>query len=383
MKLICIKYFLFTFIAGLLTFLASCNSFRRYDDAIRIKETSSSKYYQLPGKNGLRDGGTLRGTAVGVIIESFPDSCPIDDSTKWMCSRYLVFLDEKSPEEKELFEKIPLDDIELVSSLFTPVQNKYGNINLFENYNNPDRLKSLREVPVDSIQRDTCCPCSCQPWGIDLGFDLDLSLKCPERTFRSFFLELRGAYAVYSDFSSQTTKIGRDAWPLEIAAGLRFGGMKEWGLGLAFSSGTKSYNSFKAVDLARPVILLHGRYQSPRNNLLGLCMLPFIYGQFGIALDKLSFSLFDFNFNTKCVNCKKVIEDLSAKNLIPGLDLSLPLSFGIGAGLDFPIASFMDLSFDAGFRSLAFGESMVAAGFDNVPSMRRINMLIFRFGLTF
>lgn len=369
-------------ILSVLTALASCSGIQRYDDAIRIKEEAAKKYYKNPATDELRDGRTLKGTVMRMQVVSIPDTCPITDKTSFTNTASAIFLDEDSPDGSGNFELIPLEDIESVGRMFDMPENKYGNINYFENYNNPDRMRSLREVPVDTIMVDTCCPCKCIPFDLDIDLDLAFNLQCIERNFLWFFLEVRGGYAVYNDNIDLFTLEARESFPFEIAWGARFGGKKEWGLGMAFSSGVKSYNAFKAVDLLRPVILLHGRYQSPNDKFLGLCMRPFAYAQFGVTIDKLSISLFDFNFNTKCDDCKRYLEGLEESGQLPGIDFSMPLSFGIGAGFEIPIIPLMDLSVDIGFRSLAFGEAAIIAGFDNVPSMRRVNMMIFRFGFT-
>lgn len=363
-----------------LIILSACSSLQRHEDAIRIKNENIEEYYKKPGDKGFREGSVLNGTVVNVIVKAVPDSCPATEETKRSYEKSIVFLDQSLEDEDENYELIPYEHIVPVSSLFEMPDNGFGNINKFENYNDAALFKGLREVPVDSIEIDTCCPCKCKPWDLSIGLDLDLdlSLSCVVRDFYSIFLELRGAYAVYTDIESRGVSIGRDAWPFEISTGVRFGGNKEWGLGITYSSGVKSYNSFKAEDILRAVILLHGRWQSPKDKFIGLCMRPFVYADFGMAIDKLSLNLFDFNFNSDCENCKRVIEDLN----VPGLDISTPLSYGIGAGFDIPIAPFLDISVDMGWRSLAFGEALQVAGFDNVPSLRRVNMFLFRFGLT-
>ncbi len=367
-------------IVGFITVLSSCSNFQRHDDALRIKDEAAKKYYRHPTEEFMRDGSTLHGTVVKVQVTSIPDSCPVTPETHFTKKTSVVFLDHKAKAKPENFEIIPIEDVQLISDLFDMPRNDYNNINIFENFNSPDEMRPAREVPVDTIEIDTCCPCNCVPWELSLA--LDLNLKCVERNFKWYFLEVRGAYAMYSDFYSLTDERGRDSYPFEIAAGVRLGENKEWGVGAAFTTGIKTYNSFKSLDYTRPVIMLHGRWQSSKDKFMGLCMRPFLYGQFGFSIDKLSMSLMDFNFNTGCDNCKKYLKGLENNGQLPGVDFSVPLSFGIGAGIDIPIVEDLDLSFDLGFRSIAFGEAVAIAGFDNVPSNRRVNMMIMRFGFT-
>ncbi|MGB9913010.1 MAG: hypothetical protein ACPLRO_06540, partial [Candidatus Kapaibacteriota bacterium] len=90
------------------------------------------------------------------------------------------------------------------------------------------------------------------------------------------------------------------------------------------------------------------------------------------------FSLDLFKLNLSKSNCR---EKISAS--APYLDVkTLPLTFTIGAGVDFPISSYVDISVDAGWRSYAFGESQALLGFSNVPSYRRINIFFIRTGIT-
>jgi hypothetical protein len=373
------KYLYLLLLPLLLLLISGCSTIKRYDDAVRIKEGDASKYLITPGTKEIRDGRTLHGTVVNVLITMQPDTCPATLAKKMISDTSVVFLDKDSPNQPDFLQTIPLSDIELIRTLYKMPVNQYDNINVFENFNNPDYLRSLRDVPVETNDVDPCDPCNCRQFSLDFDFNI----HCIKRNYSWLFVELRGGYSVYTDYSSMTALIGRDAWQGEVAAGVRFGGMKEWGLGIAVNSGIKAYNAFKGQDYLRPTVLLHARYQSPNDKFLGLCMKPFVYVQFGMPVDALSITLFKFNFSTGCENCKKYIEGLSSLGLLPGIDFSLPLSYGIGFGFDLPVTPFLDLSFDAGLRSFAFGESAAVAGFENVPSMRRINMFIMRFGVTY
>ncbi|MFP4370177.1 MAG: hypothetical protein ACLFR2_11400 [Candidatus Kapaibacterium sp.] len=364
--------------------LGSCTSIKRHDDAVRIKPDSFGKYLVHPETGELRDGTTLKGTVLGLEVVSKPDSCPVVETTPYSRDTYILFLDEKAEAEKKNIERIEIDDIELVGQMFDQEKNQYNNINLFENYNDPTEMRGLRAVSVDSLMIDTCNPCNCTPWsfGMDLDLSLALNIKCPEREFGMFFLELRGGYALYSDFRTVNDETGIDSYFGEIATGFRFGDKRQWGLGLAYFSGVPMHNSYTSKLVNRPVALFHGRYSHPEEKFLGLCARPYYYGQFGISIDELSIDLMEFKYSTGCENCKEYIKELGADGVVPEIDLSLPISFGLGAGLEIPVNKYADLAIDMGFRSIAFGEAAPIAGFSNVPTNRRIYMFLFRLGLT-
>ena len=94
---------------------------------------------------------------------------------------------------------------------------------------------------------------------------------------------------------------------------------------------------------------------------LACCIVPFLYGQFGLTVDGLSLNLFK---TVTCTDCKSKVN-------LPGLDLSLPLSYTIGTGIDFPILPFMDISMDIAFRSIGFGESQVLGGFSKMSFIKK------------
>ena len=376
-----IKYiYISLIIFGLSLLLSSCSSFNRYDDAVRIKSDSAYKYIQNPVTKELRQGSTLRGTVLKVNVVSVPNSCPVTDTTGFTSDTTILFLDKDLDPKPENYEKVPIEDIVLISDVVDLEPNEYNNINLFENFNDPQRLRNVREVPVNSIIIDTCCVCSCIPWDYDLNFNINLN--CPKRDFFWWFIAPRAGYAVYMDLSNLSTEVARTSYMFELTSGVRFGGKKEWAVGLTYSTGIKAFDSFKAEDVLRPVVLLYGRYQSPSESFLGQCIRPYIFGEFGMTIDELSIALPRFQLSESCRNCRKFIEGLKADGLLPEVDLGLPISFSIGAGIDIPFSKYFDLSFDIAFRSLGVGESVEAVGFENIPSLRRINMMIVRMGFT-
>lgn len=345
----------------LLMVLASCSSIDRKDDAIRIKKNKELYYSQRKdnSKNVFkRDGTTLRGTVLKVIQETKPNSCPLEDTTTFANNYFVLFLDAQAGSLDEI-ERIPIEHIELIGQkpeLRDKLKNRYDNINWFENYNDPLDPRAVREVPVDSLFRDTCQDCNCNP------LSLALELNCPDCEYKNYFVELRGAYAVYNDKNSDGLPVGRDAYYAEIATGYRW---NNWGFGIMASTGVPVYNSKTGLDLYRPLMLLHGRYQFEKT----LCMVPFVYSQFGFTLDVESLDLFSASA------CE--LPDVSLPNVC------LPISYGFGVGLDIPLPScIFDLSLDLGYKSVLVGETFNLPLFNNVSDSRRINMLVFRLGIT-
>lgn len=361
---------------ALAAFAASCSSFQRQDDAVRIKPDKAEKYDILFDTDssviGTRNGNTLRGTVIGILKKTYANDCPADEFTKYTTRDYVLFLDSLS-EDVENIEQIPLEDVELIGTKLPDLpENDYGNINWFENFNNPLDPRNIREVRVDSVYIDTCSVdyCDCAPLSVNVRYpELNLRLECPDCDYSWYFLELRGGYAVYDDVNPDKLTIGRDGYLGEAAFGARFG---RYGLGLAVSSGVPIYNSLTEGDIYRPVTMLHGRYHFDKI----ACMIPFAYGQFGMSIDEFSLDLFKVSV---CDGCKSNIEVEP-----PNADISIPVSWGFGIGLDIPnYTCLFDLSFDLGFRSLAVGQPMVFGGFANLPTKRRINMLVLRMGITF
>jgi hypothetical protein len=159
-----------------------------------------------------------------------------------------------------------------------------------------------------------------------------------------------------------------------VAFGARFGNKKQWGLGLALNYGIKLYNSYTSEDIARPAAMIHGRWQSTSDKFLGFCMKPFFYGQLGLSIDNLSMDLTRFFFNRECQDRMSVY--------LPLINLTLPISAGIGAGFDIPVSPVTDISVDIGFRSVSFGETILVGGL-LAPTGRNVNMFVVRAGITF
>jgi hypothetical protein len=381
-----------TLAAVMLAALAAsgCSSAKRFNDAVRIRPEKEAAYQRTPGTNEPRDGRTLRGMVVEVQIAPRPTAPEKIDTA-------FLFLDARLPDKNRNYERIPIDDVERVASLFTlPPDTLYNNINVVESFNTTEQLPTLRTVPVrdftpylaarsegDGGKSRPNDDCGCLPLDLSIPFP---EFECPHRDYAWYFVELRAVYSAYNDKPARNTEQGKETYLGEVAAGFRFGAADEWGVGLMYSSGIGSYDAYDAAEVRRPLVLLHARYQAPGpiTNILGICMKPFVYGEFGATIDKATLNLMKLNLSstTECGECGEMINDLNASGELGNLDLSMPLSFGLGLGVDIPAASFMDISADIGWRSIGLGENAQLGGWV-VPSLRRINTFFLRAGLTF
>lgn len=382
-----IKLLLFlTFIFIISLLIQSCATPKpHYDDAVRIKKAFERQYDVNPFTKEPRNGSSLRGKVLGISIITQPDSCPIKPTTEYIISQYVMFIDSTATNDSQI-EKIPLNCVELIGYKLDPDDKDFGKINLFEDYQNPLKPDRYRFVKIDSTFIDTCSDCGCNKLDITLP---NIRFKCPKRNCGWYFLELRGAYSIYNDVKIANTTIGRDNISAEIAAGFHFGKTKKFGLGVAISNGIKAYDSKQSIDLTRPSVMLHLRYDflsrcakqgalSQKKNIFrSACLSPFVYGQIGGMVDTATINLFKLNFSADCKN------KLTVNGELPGFDLSIPISYTLGAGVDIPLVSWLDLSADISFRSYAVGEMTELLGYTNVPVKRTINMLVFRFGVTF
>ncbi|MDB5036014.1 MAG: hypothetical protein JWQ98_3255 [Chlorobi bacterium] len=377
---ICRSFLPILLLAGCALIVAACSTAKRYDDAVRITPAKEGRYNRAPNTTTLRDGRTLRGMVKEIRITNHRDKEGKIDTTGRLDTTF-VFVATGAEDRKQNYEMIPYADIEPVDSAFDMV----------EFWNPVIGSPDIRKVPVktyivpagggtgDGKQPD----CGCQPLSVE--FELP-EITCPDRRYQFYFAELRAVYGAYRDKQSQEIIIGKDAIFGEAALGLRFGAADEWGIGVAYTSGLPAFNSTDGTLHQHPAVLLHARYQTPGpvTNVLGFCMKPFIYGDIGGSVDDVTINLFKFNFSSKttCEKCGESITQLAASGQLGDVDLSVPITYGLGIGVDFPIASFMDLSADAGWRSASFGETANLGGII-LPSQRRLNAFYFRLGLTF
>jgi len=361
---------------------SSSRSLQRTNDAVRIRPDRDASYRRVPATGEPRDGRTLRGTAVEIQIAPRASDPGRIDTT-------LIFLDATLENRRENYERIPIGDVERIADLMQlPPDSAYGNLNVVESFNTTEQIPELRRLPVRDYTpflggNGNNQDCGCLPLDFSIPFP---ELECPQRSYQWYFAELRGVYSTFTDRPTRTAEQGRESYLGEIAAGVRFGGMDEWGLGIAYSSGINSYDSYTGGEVLRPMALLHLRYQwpGPITNMLGICMKPFAYAQGGATIDHATVNLMKFNLSSteRCGECGEMVRDLEASGQLGDVDLSMPVTFGLGIGVDIPIASFMDVSTDIGWRSIGLGENADLGGW-RVPSLRRINMFYLRAGVTF
>lgn len=340
--------------------LSSCSSIDRKDDAVRIKRNIDNKYNvrkDSKGNQHYRNGTTLNGTVLKVLQETTPNSCPVMDTTTYKSRYFVIFLDSLAESMDEI-EKIPIEDVELIGqsdALSSKINNKYNNINWFENFNNPLDPRSIREVPVDSIYFSNCpgeMDCNCNP--------LSIALQCPDCKYKGYFVEIRGCYAVYDDRGANNQVISRENYYAEIAFGYRW---DNFGLGLMLSSGIPIYNLQTGEDFLRPLVMIHGRMQMEKF----WCMFPYIYGQLGFAVDYHS------------------LKFLSNDNTIDGIPApgGLCPSVGLGIGLDIPLPGCpFDLSADFGYKLLRVGQEYDTGLWGKFISSRIVDMFALRIGIT-
>jgi hypothetical protein len=135
-----------------------------------------------------------------------------------------------------------------------------------------------------------------------------------QRELQWYYAEVRG-WLMYTGKDESVAQVGIDqfAYGPEAALGVRLG---QWGVGLGGAW-------FQARDIDRWPFFLHARYQFSTR-----CLAPFAYALLGTVFDNQS----GVTLSTNGI-------------LHPG-----PKVAGIGVGLDYPIASWLDLSFDLGYR---------------------------------
>lgn len=147
---------------------------------------------------------------------------------------------------------------------------------------------------------------------------IDLVYPCDDRQREKqwYFVEVRGwAYYVGADESVNAIGIDQFAFGPELTAGFRLGA---FGIGLGATY-------FSARDISRIPVFLHARYQ-----LSEACFSPFLYAQAGTVFDNQS----------------------ETSPRIDGVLGEAAKILGIGAGIDLPLADWIDFSIDLGYRYL-------------------------------
>jgi hypothetical protein len=113
------------------------------------------------------------------------------------------------------------------------------------------------------------------------------------------------------------------------------------------------------------------------------CIKPYTYAEVGAALDAKTQAAMSMSMSgPECNECVKRLNDARLNGDVD-LDWSLPVSYGLGVGIDVPVSSKLDIELDLGYRSIAVGDSYRMLGFDNVPDTRRIGSFQLRLGVTY
>lgn len=362
--------------------IMSCSSSKEVmnDDAVRIKLDSVQNLenfnpYIEPNTGTQRNPSTLRGNVFN--ITKFQNEAG-------EVKEYVVFLDSLAFKlDEPEYEYIPIEYVEFQGP-------KLGEgINWFENYNNPLDHEAIREVDTLTIQ-DIGCGCS--------------KITCPEckvscpfpwqdraQNRQPIFIEANLGIGTYSDRNPQTLiDNGFDRPFGEFAIGYRFHDRSKahFALGLSYFTGIAAYEEQSGNLLNRDALMLYGKYTFDE----WACIFPYVYGQIGASLDvnslymgRLAFSnKMDAWFDYEC-ECEasldgdaKIKQDLAFDS--PEVDLDIPISIGFGAGLEFPISKYMDLSIDLGYKYMKIGETIQLFEY-NVPISKPMSIYTLRFGI--
>ncbi len=394
------------------------------EDAVRIRPEAAHRYVQLASTAANRDGRTLRGVVSHVLIMVDTLGNPVD--TVW------AYRDKFDSTLSETRIAIPLRDIELLPTIFPDIKTgDYKGINLVESYHVTKNIPSIREIPVersDAPKRD----CDCEPFSISMA--LGIKLRCYDRDYTRFTTSALGRASAYTD-GNAVLQAGKLAYGGDLVMGYRLGEDMRWMLGLTVSSGLPTVNAGDIaptlttltglVETVRPLALLTGRYYfQPLNQSEALkdkerpyvyigatvgeqqptpaeeelrrlrandswfkavfgCIKPYMYGEFGMALDALTTGAASLALGgVQCSECTASLQNAKANGSL-NVNWSIPVSFGLGVGINVPIAPFLDLEIDLGYRNIAVGDGYSLLGFTNVPDVRRLQSFQLRFGLLY
>lgn len=395
-----------------------------YEDAVRIKPEAAHKYVQLSSTAANRDGRTLRGVVSHVMINVDSSNRAID--TVW------AYRDKYDSTLSDQRIAIPLRDIELLPSIFPEIATgPYAGINLVENYHITENIPTVRELPV-LFSNAGVKPCDCEPFSLSLA--LNLRLRCLDRTYSRFTMSALGRASMYTD-GNAVIQAGKVAFGGDVIAGYRLGEDMRWMAGITMSSGIPTVNAGDITantttlndltETLRPLALLTGRYyfvplakqRSLREtdttyqyidkrtgdcatcpdrtelrtirkrdqwvkNVFG-CIKPYVYAELGMALDALTTGAASMALGgAQCSDCVTTLQDARANGSL-NVNWTLPASLGVGIGVDIPIASFLDLEIDLGYRNIAVGDGYRLLGFTNVPDVRRLESFQLRIGVMY
>ncbi len=395
-----------------------------FEDAVRIKPEAAHRYIQLASTAANRDGRTLRGVVSHVLIMVDTSGNPLD--TVW------AYRDKFDSTLSDTRIAIPLRDIELIPTIFPDIKTgEHRGINLVESYHVTKNIPTIRELPVersDAPKKD----CDCEPFSVSMA--LGIKLQCYDRDYTRFTMSGVGRASMYTDGNTML-QAGKVAYGGDVIAGYRFGEDMRWMLGMTFSSGLPTVNAGDITptlttlndlsETARPLALLTGRYyfmplkqsealkhkerpyvyidasigeQKPTPSEEELrrlrandswfkavfgCIKPYVYGEVGMALDAMTTGAASLSLGgVQCSECTVSLQNAKANGSLD-VDWSMPVSFGLGVGINIPIAPFLDLEIDVGYRNIAVGDGLNLLGFTNVPDVRRLESFQIRFGVMY
>lgn len=395
-----------------------------FEDAVRIKPEAAHRYVQLASTAANRDGRTLRGVVSHVLIMVDTSGNPLD--TVW------AYRDKFDSTLSDTRIAIPLRDIELIPTIFPDIKTgEHRGINLVESYHVTKNIPTIRELPVersDAPKKD----CDCEPFSVSMA--LGIKLQCYDRDYTRFTMSGVGRASMYTDGNTML-QAGKVAYGGDVIAGYRFGEDMRWMLGMTFSSGLPTVNAGDITptlttlndlsETARPLALLTGRYyfmplkqsealkhkerpyvyidasigeQKPTPSEEELrrlrandswfkavfgCIKPYVYGEVGMALDAMTTGAASLSLGgVQCSECTVSLQNAKANGSLD-VDWSMPVSFGLGVGINIPIAPFLDLEIDVGYRNIAVGDGLNLLGFTNVPDVRRLESFQIRFGVMY
>jgi hypothetical protein len=183
---------------------------------------------------------------------------------------------------------------------------------------------------------------------------IDIVFPCDDRQreLQWYFAELRGwVMATGEDQSDNTIGLEQLTFGPELAAGWR---VHPFGIGVGVSY-------FTARDIARTPVFLHARWQ-----LSTRCFAPFLYAQLGTVFDDQS----DTGFQVR-------------NTFSPA-----PKILGAGIGIDYPIAPWLDISVDLGYRYLQLPTRVPCDCSDQEPLYEAVyfnesHSVLLRVGATF
>lgn|GEM_PF-1372630 len=387
----------------------------RKDDAVRLNLDSvhylSNDRFPKPGKinpaiepnsGRKRNPSVLRGTVKTVYLnkQKFIDSSGTERIVE---SYYYVFIDSLAYSSDDIkYEYIPIGLIDNMGHKIGFPDSTFW----VEKYNNPMDPPEIRQLPIEVKEIDECeCgdlsisipPCEgCKP--IDISCPFPWEERAKNRNW--YFLETKFTYSFYNDFrirdeSGIVEKYPTDAGSGDLTIGYRFGDQsgEHFGLGVLFSTGIPLYAPTTRERIFRPQVMLYGKYQFDEL----WCMFPFVYGAFGVTVDEASLYLGRVSYNLdvdgwlglELCDCEnegsidgrlELAQQAALKS--PDIDLSLPISWGLGAGVDIPVHKYFDLSFDLGYRYVSYGDEVRLYGY-SIPTRVGTGMFILRGGFAF